>query len=314
MNWDTDEIVRAVLSEILHPDGKGDFTFPLYNATRQIGIGVRSTGELVLMLPQQNDAEAFEAKYAQYNPAVDLYQPGQAVDVVTRSLLYCQFEPDDLGQIQAIAAVFAGLVSLEKSTKDTAQAIWAMKGLFDSGFNPQVSKEAVKGLFGELAVLNEFEFSDEIIRAWHSDPNSKFDITSGNARIEVKTTAGSVREHHFSEGQVPGPGNVACFVASVMLQVVETGGLTLGEYLFDIQKSLSPAHFQKVLQTSAEYLNANPFSIQKPRVDIPGTLGNIRYFKSPSVPHPNGSPGTSDISWKANLAGLEAEASRPTLS
>jgi hypothetical protein len=205
-------------------------------------------------------------------------------------------------------------VSLEKSTKDTAQAIWAMKGLFDSGFNPQVSKEAVKGLFGELAVLNEFEFSDEIIRAWHSDPNSKFDITSGNARIEVKTTAGSVREHHFSEGQVPGPGNVACFVASVMLQVVETGGLTLGEYLFDIQKSLSPAHFQKVLQTSAEYLNANPFSIQKPRVDIPGTLGNIRYFKSPSVPHPNGSPGTSDISWKANLAGLEAEASRPTLS
>lgn len=313
MNWGTDEIVRAVLSSILHPDEKGDFTFPLYNKTRQVGIGVRSTGDLVLMLPQQSDALAFEAKYAQYQPAVDLYQPGQTVEVVTRSLLYCQFEPDDLGQIQAIAAVFAGLVSLEKSTKDTAQAIWAMKGLFDSGFSNQVSKEAVKGLFGELAVLHEFEFSDQIIRAWHSDPSSKFDLASGNVRIEVKTTSGAIREHHFSEGQVPGPGNVACYVASVMLQVVEAGGLTLAEYLFEIQKNLRPADFQRVIGICAEYINANPFSIQEPRVDILGTLGNIRYFKSPSVPYPQGAPGTSDITWAASLAGLEAETLRPSL-
>jgi Putative PD-(D/E)XK family member, (DUF4420) len=313
MNWSTDEIVRAVLSKILHPDETGDFSFPLYNAPRQVGIGVRSTGELVLMLPQQSEAEAFEAKYAQYSPAVDLYQPGQAVDVVTRSLLYCQFEPDDLGQIQAIAAVFAGLVSLERSTKDTAQAIWAMKGLFDSGFNNHVPMESIKGLFGELAVLHEYNFSKGVLTAWHSDPNSKFDITSGNTRLEVKTTSGAIREHHFSEGQVPGPSDVDCFVASVMLQIVNTGGVNLGEYLFEIQKNLSPIDFQQLLETCASYLKANPFSIQQPRIDIRGTLGNIRYYQSPIVPHPNGTQGTSDISWRANLSGLEPETSRPSL-
>jgi hypothetical protein len=311
MNWNTDDIVRETLAAVFNGNLQGDLVFPLYDSERQVGVGIRDTNELVLMLPPQFDVDAFEAAHAKYNPVVDLYQPGETADIVSRSLLRCSFSADDLGQIQAIASIFAGLLSLELATPNTGAAIWAMKALFDSGFVSDAPIESVKGLFGELLVLQDYGFDPHALSSWHSDPGSKFDFSRGDLRLEVKTTAGAVRAHHFSEGQVPGPEGVRVFVASVLLQVVESGGRSLGEFLMDLQKVVTPGDFTRILEISSDYLKTNPLAIVKPRVDIQGSMRNLAYFEAEGVPRPQSVLGVSELSWTASLVGLDSEELRP---
>ena len=312
MIWGSDAIVRAILNSLNAPANEGDFEFPLYDAKRMVGVGVKNSGELVLMLPPQPEAGGFEAKHAYYVPYVNLIQPIDVPQVVARSLINCKFDAQDLGQIQAISSLFAGLISLERSVANTADAIWAMKSLFESGFVAQPSKESVNGLLGELAVLNDYQFAAETVRSWHSDPMSKFDLSYGNLRVEVKTTSGAAREHRFSQGQVPGPQNVRTFVASVLLQIVESGGISLSEYLVQIRESTSPEVFNRVLATASEYLKFNPLSVNEPKIDLRGTLNNIRYFRADLVPHPADAQGVSELSWKAALQGIDHEDCRPS--
>jgi hypothetical protein len=314
MIWGSDTIVRAILATLNAGANEGDFEFPLYDARRMVGVGVNTSGELVLMLPPQPDADGFEAKHANYVPYVNLIQPTELPQVVARSLINCKFDADDLGQIQAISSLFAGLISLERSVSNTASAIWAMKSLFESGFVYKPSKETIKGLLGELAVLNDYQFADETVRAWHSDPMSKFDLSHGNLRLEVKTTSGASREHRFSQGQVPGPQNVRTFVASVLLQVVESGGISLCDFLLKIKSSVAPDVFNGILAKASEYVKCNPFSVNEPRFDLHGTLNNIRYFKAELVPHPAIAQGVSELTWKAALQGVEHEELRPSFN
>lgn len=312
MTWNTEEILQASLGLLGAKRSDGDLQFPLFDQSRMVGVGGGGGSELVLMLPAQPNAEPFEAAYATYAPSVELYQPGETLQTVTRSLLICKFESSEPGHLQAICSIFSGLISLEMAVQNTADAIWAMKRMFDSGIVPKPSIQSVKGLFGELAVLQDYDFSPEAIRSWHLAPGSKFDFSSGNLRVEVKTTSGAVREHQFSEGQVPGPENADVFVASVLLQIVETGGISLAEYFLRIRSELTSEEFHRVLEISSLYLKTNPLAIVTPRVDLDGTLGTIRYFKSEAIPFPRPVQGVLDLQWTANLEGIDAQEYRPS--
>lgn len=305
MTWSTSEIVKQVIAALDRQTHLESLDIPLYDEIRGVGIGLLGKHELVLMLPEQSDSQNFETEYAKYSVSVQLYQDAAGQQVVNRSLLICKFDERDIAQIQAIAAIFEGLVSLEKETDRTAQAIWALKNLFENGFKNEVSIEKVKGLFGELLVLCKFDLSDKSINAWHSDPNSKFDYSTGNLRIEVKTTSGAQRVHDFSQGQVPGPAGVDTLIASVLLQVVENGGLSLSEFLLQLSHKLAIDKFERVLSISSDYLGSNPLSVRAPSVDILGSIANIEFFNADEVPYPVAPPETSDLHWKSNLAGLE---------
>ncbi|MCQ2295142.1 MAG: PD-(D/E)XK motif protein [Bacteroidales bacterium] len=60
----------------------------------------------------------------------------------------------------------------------------------------------VKGLWGELLVIEQSCMPEMLIEAWHRNPNEKFDFTHGKDKIEVKSTAGEERKHSFSIGQL----------------------------------------------------------------------------------------------------------------
>jgi hypothetical protein len=313
MTWTTNELIVAILQAINALNGKSAFVFADFDDSRGVGVGIRNSEKLVLMLPSEPTAEGFVSKYAQYEPAIMLVQGGKTEELVEKSVLTCTVVPDDLSQIQAVAAIFSGLVSLQLENSNVSSAIWAMKGLFDNGFSGSASLEKIKGLIGELCVVADYGYDSKIISSWHSDPSDKFDFSFSNQRIEVKTTRGAVRVHNFSEGQVPGPNNVDVYVASVKLQIVETGGVSLAEYLLSLQASIPKASFQRILEIATNYLGENPLSIVKPRFDLPGTLGNISYFHGALVPYPSPADGTSEISWKANLEGQAPLTSKPRI-
>jgi hypothetical protein len=311
MTWTTNEIIIAILQAIKSLNGENAFIFAEFDDIRGVGVGVRNSEQLVLMLPSEPAAEGFVAKYAEYQPAIMLVQGDKSEELVEKSVLTCTVSPEDLSQIQAVASIFSGLLSLQLGATNLSSAIWALRGLFENGFKTGAGLETVKGLIGELCVIADYHYDSKLISAWHTQPSDKFDFSFSNERIEVKTTSGAVRIHKFSEGQVPGPKNVNVYVASVKLQVVETGGFSLADHLLFLKATIPLADFERVLEIATQYLGENPLSVFQPRYDLPGTLGNIAYFHGALVPYPSPADGTSEISWKANLEGMAALQSKP---
>lgn len=310
MMWTTTELVYSIFTAMRGGLGKGDLAFATLDVARRVGVGVRSDSEIVLMLPSQVGHEGFKTKYAEFQPTVSLLSDSENNEMLQTSLLTCTIDSGELSQLQAVASIFSGLISLEQDTSDLGSAIWALKSIFETGFKSCASPDLIKGLLGELSIIEHYGFRPEVILAWHSNPGDKYDFSTGNTRIEVKATSSAIRKHKFSEGQVPGPANVEVYVASVKLQLVETGGFSLSEYILEIQKILPGDLFKKILETSTEYLGESPLSISSPRIDRVGTQANIGYYHGSLVPYPATADGVSEMSWKANLEGLDP-VSRP---
>lgn len=56
--------------------------------------------------------------------------------------------------------------------------------IFSALVNPPVKK--IQGLWGELLVIEQSDYPEILINAWHSSPTAKYDFTMGRDKIEVK--------------------------------------------------------------------------------------------------------------------------------
>ena len=75
---------------------------------------------------------------------------------------------------------------------------------------------------------------ETVINAWHELPNSKYDFTLGRDKVEVKSTSGEERKHHFSLDQLNPSSNSRLLIASVIVRESGhgNGGMSVRE-LYD---------------------------------------------------------------------------------
>lgn len=98
---------------------------------------------------------------------------------------------------------------------------------------PKFSKDTVKGLWAELFVIEQGRNPEYLAKAWHSDPNAKYDFNDSDNKIEVKATSGSSRTHVFALEQLNPNSGSSLLIASVFVN--QTG---LGKSIFDLLDSI----------------------------------------------------------------------------
>ena len=81
----------------------------------------------------------------------------------------------------------------------------------------------MQGLWAELLVIAFATDPISLIKAWHRSPEDKYDFSSENQRIEIKSATSSVRKHHFSLEQLNPPSGVDVLVASMFVERVGSG-------------------------------------------------------------------------------------------
>lgn len=97
-----------------------------------------------------------------------------------------------------------------------------------------VPKKTIQGLWAELLVIEQSRNPEQLIKAWHTTPEAKFDFNDGKDKIEVKSTTKSQRIHTFSIDQLdPNLGSVLV-IASVF--VIQTG---MGKSILDIRNMIN---------------------------------------------------------------------------
>lgn len=133
--------------------------------------------------------------------------------------------------LDVICIVLNTLPALPK-VEQLKREVCTIISLFTS--TPQLSKEAVKGLWAELFVIENSKDPLYLLKAWHVSTDDKYDFNDGINKIEVKATSNEERIHHFAIEQLHPNKESQLLVASLI--VINSG---LGTGIFDLVDSIS---------------------------------------------------------------------------
>lgn len=158
-----------------------------------------------------------------------------------------------------------------------------------------------QGLWGELFLMSRVRGFRFWAPFWHSEPTRRFDFSSGGRRLEVKTSTGALRIHHFSHRQIYALNGEEILIASLLLRD-DDSGLSLRELIREARAAL---------EGTADYLKLER-SVRRAAMerDEPGPIFDAReaeqslaWFWAAEAPHfrvPE-PPGVSETGYRVDL-------------
>lgn len=143
----------------------------------------------------------------------------------------------------------------------------------------------VQGLWAELLVIAFSTDPTNLIKAWHRYPEDKYDFSSQNQRIEVKSATSKVRKHHFSLEQLRPPSGVDAIVASVFVERVGSG-TSLVDLTEMIRKKINkdPELLLYLEQIIGATLGNNWRSATKDKFDLQLAKKSLSFYTVESIP------------------------------
>ncbi len=301
MMWHSKSIADAIkISDNLGELESNFIHLRLFDVDKVTGVGIDGKGNTVLVLPGQNDALAFQTDFASYDPWSNLvvFETGTKLNGV--SILRCDINLADEDTIEAAAAIFYGLLDLQEQFGKTGKAIWQLKSLFENRLKFDISDSIITGLIGELLIIVASDKPTDAVRFWHSNTDDKFDYSGANFRLEVKSTIGRNRDHHFSSHQIPGNAPEKTFIASAQIIKVESG-MTLSNLLEVMKPNLDISDFNKVKETVFSILGVPEILLSRYQIDLDASLTTLSILPSAQVPRPEAEEDVLSMEWLARL-------------
>jgi hypothetical protein len=146
-----------------------------------------------------------------------------------------------------------------------------------------------------------------MLSAWRPKDSSRFDFSTGDIRLDVKTASGRARAHTFSHDQCnPPPGTVA-FVASLFVER-SASGLSLQELVRGIEALAGNDSdlVMKLHEIVAETLGNALQEALNTQFDAKLAASSLHFFDLRAIPAIRGDPppAVSDIHFRSDLSGM----------
>lgn len=305
MMWNTNE-VRSLLIEndTSLRSSESQISLGHFDSVQRIGVGRDGLGNVVLVLPGQSDVLAFATEGATFDPWTQVHWVEESQNLEEVATLRCKLDSPSPDLISAVAAVFVGIIDLQIRFGTSGDAIWQMKDLFDSRFKNVVDEKVLIGLFGELLLIASAEDKLGAVSIWHSKNEAAFDFSKDSLRIEVKTTASLIREHHFSSNQIS-PNNISdVYVVSVLLHCVEVGSSLNDLYQEIVEQIEDDVTREKFSNVVIKTLGTTPSAAPNLQIDRASSLMSVRFYSGDDIPQPSSTAGVVSMNWKSSLDSL----------
>lgn len=160
-----------------------------------------------------------------------------------------------------------------------------------------------QGLWGELFVMSRMRGYDFWAPFWHTDPTRRFDFSSEGRRVEVKSTVGGPRIHHFSHRQVYALPEEEIMIASLILRE-EDAGLSLRRLIDHCRAMLRQSPHYLKLEKAVRKAAMEDESETGPSFDPIEAERQLVWFCSTDAPHfrvPE-PPGVFDTHYRVDLS------------
>lgn len=145
----------------------------------------------------------------------------------------------------------------------------------------------LQGLWAEMLVIEQSTDPTTIAKAWHSQPESKYDFTLGRDKVEVKSTSSENRVHRFALDQLNPSQNSRLLVCSIIVR--ESGKDENGLSIYDLYDSISAKILDNevrmhVYDVMAETLGSDFYSARKKYFDYSEACDSLAFYEYTDVP------------------------------
>jgi hypothetical protein len=186
-----------------------------------------------------------------------------------------------------------------------AAAIETMAELFRALQAP--ARESAQGLWAEVLLIAESRSPATLAKAWRVATDDRFDFSSRGARVEVKSTRGPERVHHFSLEQLRPPPGTRAFVASIRVEHAGAG-TALEDLLAELRIALAsaPDALLRLESIVAATLGATFRTAVTERFDRETARASLAYYRVEDIPSIREipPPGVTDVHFRSNLGSV----------
>jgi len=265
-------------------------------------LGVDALGRLTLVFSDIGSNDSVTGQFAEVKTHQVVTLEPSGIEMPSAAILYCATPALSHEETTALAALLVAICHLRSDSDERTlmSAIVGLASLLNRRALRSATASATIGIMGELIVLLSSRDPDFHFSCWRTDPQSDFDFSSEDSRLEVKTTTQAVRQHEFSSTQFIFDSSLV-FIASVRLLRVESGS-GLSQLVDQLSERLAPMSRQVLVDRVNATLGCPYQLVDHPQVDIENSIRTIRIWPQVLVPRPHLAEGILWARWGVLLA------------
>lgn len=143
----------------------------------------------------------------------------------------------------------------------------------------------LSGLFGELCLIYRARLPHDVIRDWREDDADRYDFSSNELKVEVKSTSTRQRVHEFSYEQCSPPAGSVGLVASLFVERAGRGTSIRGlQELIEARIAGRAGSILKLREVIATTLGHDLRGAETALFDLALAANSIRYFDLNEIP------------------------------
>jgi hypothetical protein len=226
--------------------------------------------------------------------------------VETVAVLKCPAD-DPMLRIYFLRSV-AGFIPALPDTpteKDVAGAVSKLVELFRALEAPP--RNSLQGVWCELFLIARAPSIRQATSAWHAEPHALHDFSAGRQRIEVKSSLGPIRAHHFHLDQLLPQQTIDVVIASFILE--ESGrGTSISELWEEVsgRDELNPSFRERLSHVLALCLGRDWRKARRVAFDTEQAANRLRLYDARSIPRVdlNFPAEVTEVQFKAELSNV----------
>jgi len=206
--------------------------------------------------------------------------------------------------LRSVAALLPALPDTP-SENDVAGAVNKLVELFRALEAPP--RTSLQGLWCELFLITRASSVRQATFAWHAEPHALHDFSAGRQRVEVKSSVGPIRTHHFRLDQLLPQQSIDVVIASFILE--ESGrGTSISELWEDVsaREELNPSLRERLLHVLALCLGRDWRKARRVAFDTEAAANELRLYHTSTIPtvDQNLPAGVTEVQFKAELTNV----------
>ena len=213
------------------------------------------------------------------------------------------FEQEIVRYFFSVCESLLDIVGKNISASELSRAVSRLASIFQNIAKP--ARGSVTGLVGELLIIRFAQEPKAVVKAWRRDDDERFDFSSTDCELEIKSTTTGLREHYFSHRQCEAEDS---YVASILLEK-KSNGCSLRDLLEEIEDLLKNDLEQilKVRSVVAKTLGETLAEAFEFSFDKKAAKSSIQFYELRSIPAIRGElpEGVSSVRFKSDLSKVE---------